>query len=102
MIAVTMGFSLTMGETDAVPISCSWAAWLIGEDPVGGKRRAWQLLRQLEAREVIRVDGCLQPFRGRRDGTRCWQPYDYDLAALWVPECEQRLRVVGAEQEVAA
>lgn len=98
-LASTMGLWLTLGETGAMPVSRSWTALLMGLDPVRDVQRAAKLLHALERADVIRQDGALDPL-GKADGTRCFQPFDYDLVSLFEPH-PQAVPDIEREEQAA-
>jgi hypothetical protein len=89
-IAIVMGLRLTYGHTDPVPISASLAAQLMGlRDPDRtGAKRAGASLHKLERCNVIRHDSSMEPTKGMPYGTRCFQPADFDLEAVFLSATE--------------
>jgi hypothetical protein len=81
-IALAMGYHLRMGGTRPLPVSGSFAVWLVGRDPVLDKREGRRLLDALVERGVLRECEPL-PSRGRRRGTRTFEPADRTLAEIF-------------------
>ena len=82
-ISAAFGYSLQMGDTKAPLIAGSFAVWMIGGNPRKQDRYGRKLLDGLAQHKVIRYERSAEPLDGRLAGTRCFQPFGYDLAELF-------------------
>ena len=81
-IALVMSLQLTDGDPADPALSCTVVAWLMGLDPEKGAKQASKWLHALERYHVIRQSKTLPPLKGQPCGTRCFQPYDFELVEL--------------------
>lgn len=84
-VAIVMALALSDGDTDPAPLSVGLVARLMGLDPQNRSHRgrAWRQRQALLRRKIIRSAGRLKPTREGWEGTDCFQPYDFDLAAVF-------------------